>query len=136
MASVPLAFGILSDRSGRRKPWILVGFLVSAAVSSLYLVSHTFWQIAAVTFVGAVSFIAYNLNVGALVTTTLHDDARGRQYGQYRVSGSIGYGLATFALIPLVSRDPTYTATFLTGAGVYLACVVATWLGQIGRAHV
>jgi MFS family permease len=129
MASVPLAFGILSDRSGRRKPWILVGFLVSAAVSSLYLVSHTFWQIAAVTFVGAVSFIAYNLNVGALVTTTLHDDARGRQYGQYRVSGSIGYGLATFVLIPLVSRDPTYTATFLTGAGVYLACVVATWLG-------
>ena len=28
-----------------------------------------------------------------------------------------------------MSRDPTYTATFLTGAGVYLACVVATWLG-------
>lgn len=129
MASVPLAFGILSDRSGRRKPWIMAGFLLSSVSTSLYLVSHTFWTLAAVTFVSAVAFIAYNLNVGALVTTTLHDNARGRQYGQYRVSGSIGYGLATFALIPLVSRDPTYTATFLTGAVVYIACMAMTAVG-------
>jgi len=129
MASVPLAFGILSDRSGRRKPWIMAGFVLSSAATALYLVSHTFWTLAGVTFLIAVAFIAYNLNVNALVTTTLHDNARGRQYGQYRVSGSIGYALATFALIPLVARDTTYASTFLTGSAIYLGCLVVTSLG-------
>ncbi|MBT5535901.1 MFS transporter [Candidatus Poribacteria bacterium] len=129
MASVPLLFGILSDRSGRRKPWIMGGFLLSSAATALYLVSHTYWQLVGVTFLTAVAFIAYNLNVNALVTTTLHDKARGRQYGQYRVSGSIGYALATFALIPLVALDKTYSATFLSGAGIYLACLIVAFLG-------
>jgi MFS family permease len=127
MATVPLAFGILSDRSGRRKPWIMAGFALSSVATALYLVSHTFWALVGVTLLIAIAFIAYNLNVNALVTTTLHDKARGRQYGQYRVSGSIGYALATFALIPLVARDTTYTATFLTGSAIYVACLVVTF---------
>ncbi|MAF12651.1 hypothetical protein CMK11_19555, partial [Candidatus Poribacteria bacterium] len=125
----PLLFGILSDRSGRRKPWIMWGFLLSSVATALYLVSHTYWQLVGVTFLTAVAFIAYNLNVNALVTTTLHDKARGSQYGQYRVSGSIGFGLANFALIPLVALDKTYSATFLTGAAIYLGCLVVTFVG-------
>ena len=129
LASVPVAFGILSDRSGRRKPWIMAGFALSSVATALYLASHTYVALVAITSLGAVGFVAYNLNVNALVTTTLHDRARGRQYGQYRVSGSIGYALATAALIPLVARDSTYAATFLTGAGIYIACLVVAWFG-------
>ncbi|MAF12650.1 hypothetical protein CMK11_19550 [Candidatus Poribacteria bacterium] len=124
MASLPVLVGILSDGSGRRKPWIVWGFALSSVSAALYLTAHGFWSLAVVTFVNALAFVAYNLNVNALVTTTLHDHARGKQFGFFRVSGSIGYAVANFVVIPFVALDPTYAATFLAGAVIYLTCMI------------
>jgi len=124
MAALPVLIGVLSDGSGRRKPWIVGGFALSSVGVALYLLAGSFWSLAAVTFVTTMAFVAYNVNVNALVTTTLHDNARGRQFGIFRVSGSIGYAAASLVIIPVATMDPTYTATFLTGAGIYLVCMV------------
>ena len=124
MASLPLLIGILADGSGRRKPWIVGGFALSSVGVALYLLAGSFWTLAAVTFVTTMAFVAYNVNVNALVTTTLHDSARGQQFGIFRVSGSIGYAVASLFIIPIATMDSTYTATFLTGAGIYLVCMV------------
>ena len=40
------------------------------------------------------------------------------------MSGSIGYAVANFLVIPFAALDPTYAATFLTGALIYLTCMV------------
>ena len=122
MASLPVLIGVLADGSGRRKPWIVAGFAIASIGTASYLLANSFWSLTVVTFVSTLGFVAYNVNVNALVTTTLHDHARGRQFGMYRVSGSIGYALASLLIIPLAARDSTYTATFLVGALIYVAC--------------
>lgn len=126
MATLPVLIGILADGSGRRKPWLVGGFALSSVGVALYLLAHGFWSLVAVTFVTTLAFVAYNVNVNALVTTTLHDHARGRQFGFFRVSGSIGYAVASLLIIPLAARDSTYAATFLTGSAIYLVCLVMT----------
>lgn len=125
ISSLPLIVGVLSDGSGRRKPWIVGGLALASAATGCYLVSHGFWSLAVVTFVVAFSSVAYGVNVQALVTTTLHDNARGKQFGFYRSSGSIGFAVASLGLLPIVAMDSSYAATFLAGAGIYLVCALA-----------
>jgi len=130
---IPLLFGSVSDRTGRQKEWLLGGFAASSAVTILFLVGHSFWEIALISAFDAMSMIAYNVNLNALVSVTLDESARGRQFGQFRIAGSIGYAMASFLVVPLVSRDPTYRAVFLTGAGVYLLCFLVTigWIQDV-----
>ncbi len=123
-STLPLLVGVLSDRSGRRKPWIVGGLALASVTSALYLVSHSFWPLVFVTFCTSATMVAYGLNLGALVTTTLHDNARGKQYGLYRVSGSIGFAVTSLGLLPIVALDTTYAATFLAGAVIYVVCSV------------
>jgi MFS family permease len=120
--ALPLLVGVMSDRSGRRKPWIVGGLGLASVASALYLVSHSFWPLAFVTFCSSAAMVAYGLNLSALVTNTLHDGARGRQYGLYRVSGSIGFAVTSLGLLPIVALDTTYAAAFLSGAVIYLVC--------------
>ena len=123
-SAAPLLVGVLSDGSGRRKPWIVTGLALSAAATGLHLASRGFWSLAAVTFALAASSVAYSLNISALVTTTLHDGARGKQYGMYRVSGSVGFAATSLCLLPLVARDASYATAFLAGAVIYLGCAL------------
>jgi MFS family permease len=130
---IPLLFGSVSDRTGRQKEWLLGGFAASSLATSLFLVGRSFWDIALISAFDAMSMIAYNVNLNALVSVTLDENARGRQFGQFRIAGSVGYGIASFLVVPLVTRDPTYRAVFLTGAGVYLVCFVVTvfWIRDV-----
>jgi len=123
-SAVPIVVGVLSDGSGRRKPWIVTGLAISAAATGLHLASRSFWSLAAATFALAASTVAYSLNIGALVTTTLHDGSRGKQYGVYRVSGSVGFAITSLCLLPLVARDTSYATAFLSGAVIYLGCAL------------
>ena len=124
MMLCPPLFGLATDRAGFRKPWILTGFAMSGVAALQYLAVRGFWSFAAIVFLGTASFVSYHLNINALVTMTLDDRARGRQYGQYRISGSIGYALSSSLLIPLLMRDSTYTAAFMTVSGIYFACAL------------
>jgi MFS family permease len=123
-SAVPIIVGVLSDGSGRRKPWIVTGLALSAAATGLHLASRGFWSLAAVTFALAASSVAYSLNLSALVTTTLHDGSRGKQYGMYRVSGSVGFAVTSLCLLPFVARDTSYATAFLSGAVIYLGCAL------------
>ena len=122
MIICPPLFGAATDRQGKRRPWVLAGFAMSCAVTLQYILARGFWTFAFIVFLGTASFVAYHLNINALATMTLDDRARGRQFGQYRVSGSVGYALGSSLLIPLVMRDPTYAAAFICIAGLYLIC--------------
>lgn len=125
---VPLLFGSLADRRGKQKEWLLGGFAASSVTTVFFLWGHSFWEIALFSAFDAVSMAAYNVNLNALVSVTLEENARGRQFGQFRIAGSVGYAFASFLLIPLVTKDPTYRAVFLTGSGIYLLCFLVTML--------
>lgn len=120
--AAPLIVGFLADWSGRQKLLVQVGFLLAASAIAGYLLASGFWAFAAITVLGTLALYAYNVPVNALVTRTLSKRSRGRQFGQYRISGSIGFALANFFLLPIVSRDPSYRSVFLTGAVIYLLC--------------
>lgn len=124
MIVCPPIFGAATDQQGRRRPWVLVGFGMSCAVALQYMLARGFWTFAVIVFLGTASFVAYHLNINALVTMTLDEKARGRQFGQYRISGSVGYALGSSLLIPLVMRDPSYAVAFMCISALYLVCAV------------
>ena len=121
----PPIIGAATDKQGRRRPWILAGFAMACAFTLQYLLARGFWTFAFIAFIGTASFVAYHLNINALVTMTLDEKARGRQFGQYRISGSVGYALGSSLLIPFLMRDPTYTAAFICVSALYLICAAA-----------
>ncbi|MBM3215611.1 MFS transporter [Candidatus Poribacteria bacterium] len=135
--AMPLVFGSASDRSGRQKVWLLGGFACASVSTALFLVGKSFLELAVITAIDGLSLIAYNVNLNALVTATLDGSTKGRQFGQFRIAGSIGYAFASFILVPIVSTDSSYRAVFLTGAGVYLLCLVVTaiWVRDLPHSH-
>lgn len=127
--AAPFVFGILADRTGRRKVWILLGLPLGAMASVAYLTIRSFGSAVLVYVLDSVSTAAVMINVQALATLTLREGGRGRQMGMYETADGIGYALASFLLVPLVGVDRTYRAVFFTSAAISLPCFFVTLAG-------
>ena len=86
-------WGVLSDRSGRRKPWIVVGFLGSGLLYLLYPAVQTIGALLALRFVqGAFAVMGWS-TLMALVADHADDARRGRAMGVVGGALILGIGL-------------------------------------------
>lgn len=117
---VPVGWGWIMDRSGRRMPWIAGGMIVSAiffgtvpfvssfaALIALHVAYATFWNVALPAFD---------------VVTLNHLARTGADYARIRLWGSVGFILAVAALGPVLDH---------AGLGPIPWIVVAAMLGMV-----
>lgn len=110
-------WGLASDRTGRRKPFIVVGFLVSAAIYALYRTVATVPTLLALRFVqGAFAVMGWSL-----VMALAFDHPRGGRQGRYLglMGASLIFGVALGAPVGgyltrwLGARAPVTAAAIL-----------------------
>jgi MFS family permease len=115
-----LAGGWLSDRTGRRKIWILLG--AASGFASLFGVSQirTFWPL--VIFIGLLWFIGGTAIALSMVLVGLQAarQERGKLFGLLSMTASLG-GLVGGAMFGPAAQHWGYPSMFLLAAGVYAA---------------
>lgn len=118
--AVPVGWGWIMDRSGRRTPWIAGAMTVSAIIFSMVPWSPNF---AVLIALHAAYAVFWNVALPAFDVVTLNHLARtGRDYARIRLWGSVGFVLAVAALGPILD---------LTGVGPVPWVVVASMLGMV-----
>jgi MFS family permease len=86
-------WGLLSDRTGRRRPFVVAGFLASGAFYLMYPLVHSVGVLLAVRFVqGACSVLGWS-TLMALVADHADDARRGRAMGVVGGALILGIGL-------------------------------------------
>ncbi|TDU32518.1 PPP family 3-phenylpropionic acid transporter [Panacagrimonas perspica] len=117
---VPIAWGWVMDRSGRRMPWIAGGMAVSAILFGLVPWSPSF---AVLIALHAAYAVFWNVALPAFDVVTLNHLARtGRDYARIRLWGSVGFVLSVAALGPILD---------VTGVEPVPWVVVAGMLGMV-----
>jgi MFS transporter, PPP family, 3-phenylpropionic acid transporter len=118
--AVPMGWGWIMDRSGRRMPWIAGGMVLAAVFFGAVPFSSSF---AALILLHAVYATFWNVALPAFDVVTLNHLARtGADYARIRLWGSIGFILAVAALGPILDR---------TGMGPVPWIVVGAMLAMV-----
>lgn len=110
-----LTFGNLSDRIGKRKPLLIAALVICSVSYGLYQTTTSYAGFFALVVLDMSMIGAYSLMMNAIVTEILPKDSRGRVYGRYRVSGTLGYALAA-GLIGVVTGRFGISAVFIIAA--------------------
>jgi PPP family 3-phenylpropionic acid transporter len=117
---VPVGWGWLMDRSGRRMPWIAGGMALSALFFGAVPFTSSFGALLALH---AIYAIFWNVALPAFDVVTLNHLARtGADYARIRLWGSVGFIVAVAALGPILDR---------TGVGPVPWVVVAAMLAMV-----
>ncbi len=121
--AVPVGWGWIMDRSGRRMPWIAGAMLVCAVLFALVPLAPGFGALVAMHVAYAVF---WNVALPAFDVVTLNHMARtGQDYARIRLWGSVGFVVAVAALGPVLD---------LTGVGPVPWIIVAAMLGMVWMA--
>lgn len=127
-----LAFGNLSDRIGKRKPLMIAALFLCAISFGLYRKTTSYAGFFALVVLDMSMIGAYSLMMNAIVTEILPEGSRGKVFGRYRVSGTLGYALAA-GLIGLVTGRFGISAVFVIAAiFVGFSGVTAIFLKESG----
>ncbi len=117
---VPVGWGWIMDRSGRRMPWIAGSMAVSAVLFALVPFAPNFGALVTMHVAYAVF---WNVALPAFDVVTLNHLARtGEDYARIRLWGSVGFILSVAALGPILD---------VTGVGPVPWIVVAGMLGMV-----
>ncbi len=132
-AATGTAGGILSDRFGRR-PLLICGWLLYAAVYVAFAFATTAWHIWALF---AAYGLFYSLTEGAeraLVADLVPAEQRGSAFGWFHLAIGLGALPASLLFGLLWDRSGAATA-FLTGAGLAGGAVILLLGSGVGRAR-
>ena len=115
-----MAGGWLSDRTGRRKIWILLG--AAAGFASLFGASQTRTFVPLVVFIGLLWFMGGTAIALSMVLVGLQAarHERGKFFGLLSMTTSLG-GLVGGAIFGPAAQHWGYPSMFLLAAGVYAA---------------
>jgi MFS transporter, PPP family, 3-phenylpropionic acid transporter len=124
--TVPMGWGWIMDRSGRRMPWIAGGMLLAAVFFSMVPFSPNF---AVLIALHAIYAAFWNVALPPFDVVTLNHLARtGEDYARIRLWGSVGFIVAVAALGPVLERVGIAPLPWVIVAGmlgmVWLALVV------------
>ena len=113
---VPVGWGWIMDRSGRRTPWITGGLIISAILFGLVPLSPNFGVLLALH----VAYAAFwNVALPAFDVVTLNHLARtGQDYARIRLWGSVGFVLSVAALGPILDYTGVWPVPWVVVAGM------------------
>lgn len=118
-------WGVVSDRWGRRRPLVIIGFLASAAIYAAYLWVERIDVLLALRFLqGAFSVMGWS-TIMAMVLDQPDERRRGRYMG---IMGSaLIFGVALGAPIGgLISREAGARAPLAVASGLFLLIAIAS----------
>jgi PPP family 3-phenylpropionic acid transporter len=119
--------GRLSDWLGRRRH-LAVGLLIMASATSLgFLRARDYNQFFWLTVLDMAGVGGYSLLIDAIVTSALPEKNRGGGFGGYRISGSLGFAVAS-AMLGFISSRFGIRAIFAVAAVAYAGAAVAASL--------
>ena len=125
--------GRLSDRTGRRKVFVLFGLTLIAAASFAYSLASTYWHLVGLRVIQGVAGAFIIPTTVALVNDLAAEGNRGGNMGTYNTFRLVGFGVGPIAAGGVVSGGPytvpLHIATLsLTGfdAAFYFAASTAT----------
>jgi MFS family permease len=127
--------GRLSDRTGRRKVFVLFGLVLIAAASFAYSLASTYWQLVGLRVLQGVAGAFIIPTTVALVNDLATDGNRGSNMGTYNTFRLVGFGVGPIAAGGVIAAGPyslslplTTGTLSMTGfdAAFYLAASTAT----------
>jgi MFS family permease len=118
-------YGRISDRLGKRKLPMIFSLVASVLVYLAFLVAKTYFFFLVIVVLEAWLMGGYSILMETLITSILPDDQRGKFYGRYRISGSIGYAVSS-ALLGTLTAVFSTRAPFVFGAVAVGLAAVAT----------
>ncbi len=134
-ALLKLASGVISDRIGKRKPLVVIGYGISTLIRPLTGVVSAAWQIIFIRMLDRVGKGIRTAPRDALIASSVDDRIRGKAYGFHRAMDHTGavagpvLGLITLSLLILVFRMretlPILRLTFLLSIVPGLAALAA-----------
>lgn len=141
-ALLKLQAGRLSDRWGRRRPFVLAGYGLSAAARPMMGLVGGVWSAGAVRSLDRVGKGLRTSPRDALIAAAVPPDQQGRAFGFHRAMDHLGAvlgPLAALVLLAWLGPDPANLRTvFLWGAVPGLLAVLLLWAfvrePKIGRA--
>jgi PPP family 3-phenylpropionic acid transporter len=125
-----ILLGHLSDRVGNRRTLIIASLAGHAVVTLAYLRAQVYVHFLLLSLMDWLLIAGYMVLMDAQVTSIFAADKRGSGYGSYRISGSLGFAIAGFAL-GMITGDFGIRSIFIVGAvALSLAGLIAVFLQE------
>jgi MFS family permease len=126
-------FGALSDRFGRRKPFAVIGYLLSALTKPLLYFASAWGWVLAVRVADRIGKGVRTAPRDALIADSIDDRQRGLAFGLHRASDTLGafLGLGIAALIVWRMQAQASLLTLDTFKLVVLASIIPAVLGVL-----
>ncbi|MDD3643109.1 MAG: MFS transporter, partial [Candidatus Krumholzibacteria bacterium] len=119
--------GSWSDRIRRRKPFVVAGYGLSAAVKPLFAVAGSWWQVLAIRLAERTGKGIRNAPRDALVAESADEAVQGTAFGIHRAMDGIGSilgALAAFLFLPGLGYRRLFLAAAIPGAIAVLATLL------------
>ena len=125
-----LASGRLSDRSRRRKPWLLLGYGLAALSKPLFPLAASAWPVLGARFADRIGKGIRGSPRDAMIADETPPELRGRAYGLRQSLDTVGALLAPIAAIALMAAFAgDIRAVFWIAAIPAFLCFLLAWLG-------
>ena len=126
-------FGALSDRFGKRKPFAVIGYLLSAITKPLLYFASAWGWVLAVRFADRIGKGVRTAPRDALIADSIDAGQRGLAFGLHRASDTLGafLGLGIAALIVWRTQAQASLLTLDTFKLVVLVSIVPAVLGVL-----
>jgi len=98
--------GRLSDRTGRRKIFVLVGLVLIATASFSYSFASTYWHLIGLRVLQGIAGALIIPTTVALVNDLAEEDNRGGNMGTYNTFRLVGFGVGPIAAGGVVKNGP------------------------------
>jgi MFS family permease len=98
--------GRLSDRTGRRKVFVLVGLVLIAVASFAYSLASTYWHLLALRVLQGIAGALIIPTTVALVNDLATETNRGGNMGTYNTFRLVGFGVGPVAAGAVVDAGP------------------------------
>jgi len=98
-----LASGRLSDRSRRRKPWVLLGYGVAALSKPLFPLATSAWPVLGARFADRIGKGVRGAPRDAMIADETPPELRGRAYGLRQALDTVGAVIAPIVAIALMA---------------------------------
>ena len=108
--------GAISDKVGRRKPFVFAGYLISSVAKPLFAAATSWLDALAVRVMDRVGKGVRTSPRDALISQSIREEEAGKAFGIHRTLDQLGAVLGpllAFALIPLVGVRMVFVASFI-----------------------